>query len=147
MFSLTPPLKKPASGNPLIGFFVKMVFSNFHNNIFPFYRTENNRTPEQLWMDGMLSAPETCTATKIFSDDYPTLQNQLESSLDAYGLHLDDLQQNADDEPSDETSRVPTVLSDEYSALLRPVIEQEEDLRTRYSRCIQLLRERHILVN
>lgn len=100
-------------------------------------RTENNRTPNQLWIQGMLSNIHTdATAiNNVFGDD-PYTQENLETVLGRHGIQLAQLQ--ADNDDLDRAVIVPQPrinLSPEQQQSLQDVTGGIADLRQRYETC------------
>lgn len=65
-------------------------------------RTANNKTPEQLWMEGALeNANKDLSAIKSIFHTEPTLKQQLEEGLQHYGLNMNQFDDIAT-EPEDQ---------------------------------------------
>ncbi|KAM3607966.1 uncharacterized protein V6R79_016965 [Siganus canaliculatus] len=102
-------------------------------------RTANNRTPTQLWMEGMLANrdQETAAVEGIFGDD-PYSEQSLEAGLARHGIQLLQLQARDDDLQRAVTVRQPTIsLSPAQMQALDNTLIGTTDLKQRYLLCVR----------
>ncbi|KAM8726521.1 uncharacterized protein AB9X84_002922 [Acanthopagrus schlegelii] len=100
-------------------------------------RSANNRTPTQMWMDGMLSnsEQESAALNNVFGDD-PYSEESLEAALARHGIQLTQLQANDEDlERRVRGSEPPNNLTSEQQRLLQNVIDGAADLKEGYMVC------------
>ena len=110
-----------------------------------FYRTENNRTPEQLWTDGVLTGTDTSAIRSLMADDSKSLDVQLVEALTQYGITPEDL-----DEPSTTVEELPrvearvrsTIVDDDTWTLIEPILQQQLPMRTKFIQSITILEGR-----
>ncbi|GLD68794.1 uncharacterized protein AKAME5_002010700 [Lates japonicus] len=100
-------------------------------------RSANNRTPIQLWMEGVLanSGQESTSLNIIFGDD-PYSQENLEAGLARHGIQLNQLQANSEDlEQVVIVSQPINNLSAEQQQHLQNAMDGTTDLKDRYLVC------------
>ena len=100
-------------------------------------RSANNRTPTQMWMDGMLSNSEQESAAidNVFGDDRYG-EESLVGALARHGIQLTHLQANDEDlERRVRGSQPPNNLTSEQQRLLQNVIDGAADLKEGYMVC------------
>ena len=100
-------------------------------------RSANNRTPTQIWMEGMLtnSEQESTALNNIFGDD-PYSQENLEAGLARHGVQLTQLQANTEDlERARIVSQPLNNLNSEQLRDLQNAMDGTTDLKERYLVC------------
>ena len=100
-------------------------------------RSANNRTPTQIWMEGMLtnSEQESTALNNIFGDD-PYSQENLEAGLARHGIQLTQLQANTEDlERARIVSQPLNNLNSEQLRDLQNAMDGTTDLKERYLVC------------
>ncbi|KAK0136930.1 hypothetical protein N1851_026900 [Merluccius polli] len=99
-------------------------------------RTANNRTPTQIWMEGMLanSEQESTAINNVFGDD-PYRQEHLEAGLARHGIQLAQLQADSEDLERAVVVSQPLNLSSQQQQHLQNVMDGTTDLKDRYMVC------------
>lgn len=99
-------------------------------------RTERNRTPNQLWLEGMVAnrQQDTTAINNVFSQD---LYNEnLEAMLGRYGIQLNQLEVNQDDLDRAVIVQPPQVnLTHEQWQILKDTLTGITDLKEKYLTC------------
>lgn len=102
-------------------------------------RSANNRTPTQIWMEGMLanSEQESTALNNVFGND-PCSQENLEAGLARHGIQLNQLQANNGDlERAVIVSQPLIFLSSEQQQDLQNAMDGTTDLKDRYLLCVR----------
>ncbi|XP_051804019.1 uncharacterized protein LOC110972740 isoform X2 [Acanthochromis polyacanthus] len=105
-------------------------------------RTANNRTPTQIWMEGMLanSEQESAALNNVFGDD-PYSQENLEAALARQGIHLNQLQANSEDlERAVIVSQPLNNLSPDQQQDVQNAMDGTTDLKEKYLVCAREIR-------
>ncbi|XP_019748999.1 uncharacterized protein LOC109529971 isoform X2 [Hippocampus comes] len=104
-------------------------------------RTANNRTPTQIWMEGMLanSEQETTALNNVFGDD-PYSQENLEAGLARHGIQLNQFQANSEGLEQPVTISQQLNLSPEHLQYVQNAINETTDLREKYLVCARTIR-------
>ena len=98
-------------------------------------RTERNRTPEQIWIEGILGCQENITAVADVIATDASLRERLQARLAELGVELEE------DEAIPALSGGPTTrihLSEELVVQLREQIASIENNRDKFTKCIEL---------
>ena len=102
-------------------------------------RSANNRTPTQIWMEGMLanSEQESTALNNVFGDD-PYSQENLEAGLGRHGIQLTQLQANSEDLERAVIVSQPLInLSSAQQQDLQNAMAGITDLKDRYLVCVR----------
>lgn len=105
-------------------------------------RTANNRTPTQIWMEGMLanSEQESTALNNVFGDD-PYSQENLEAGLARHGIQLNQLQANSEDlERAVIVSQPLNNLSPEQQQDVQNSMDGTTDMKEKYLVCAREIR-------
>lgn len=107
---------------------------NMHN-----IRTENNQTPRQLWLRGMLqNFSSTHTAVREMFDNNASLPDRLSQSLERLGVDLSTVVINNEvDTPSAFAASI--VLTDEQNTHLNNILFENKPDREKYILCKNFL--------
>jgi hypothetical protein len=105
-------------------------------------RTAHHKTPNQLWIEGMLSAADegTSTAVSEIRDTMPTLENRLLDRLQELGIQPD---ADITDQEYSNTSHDARInsLTTEQQQELNQLLESVTDLSDKFCVCVQKLVE------
>ncbi|XP_069104908.1 uncharacterized protein [Argopecten irradians] len=100
-------------------------------------RTEGNRSPEQIWMDGMISDTDGHTAVKELRD--PSTMDDLEVKLQTFGLSGRDVQLVDDSERV--VLRNGVVIPEATMMELQLHLQELQSLEEKYTWCVSRLQQ------
>uniref|UniRef100_A0A3Q3LWI2 Integrase catalytic domain-containing protein n=1 Tax=Labrus bergylta TaxID=56723 RepID=A0A3Q3LWI2_9LABR len=103
-------------------------------------RTANNRTPTQIWMEGMLAniEQESTALNNVFGVD-PYIEENLEACLARHGIQLTQLQANREDLEQAVIVQQPLNISSDQHQALQNAIAGITHLKDRYLVCAREL--------
>ncbi|XP_016089769.1 uncharacterized protein [Sinocyclocheilus grahami] len=105
-------------------------------------RTENNRTPSQIWTDGMLTnmGVDSTSINHVFGDD-PFREHNIEALLAQHGIHSFPLELD-DQFPAVNVQQPSVDLSQEQQEDVLRAIEGIADLKLKYQMCCNEISQR-----
>ncbi len=105
-------------------------------------RTENNRTPSQIWTDGMLTnmGVDSTSINHVFGDD-PFREHNIEALLAQHGIHSFPLELD-DQFPAVNVQQPSVDLSQEQQEEVLRATEGIADLKLKYQMCCNEIYQR-----